>query len=172
MLADSCVLIGIIDPSGTLEHDEIFVQLRKDSFSINRHGSGIENRKHRMQEAEIVNNIEMHEIITDEVLVSRNPCTHPGDIRLLTCVDKPELRYLFNVVVFSAKGDRPQCNMMSGGDLDGDVYFVTWDKELLSYVSPESIHEPADYSKSQLIKEKPEVINPDDELADYFVFYL
>lgn len=62
--------------------------------------------------------------------------------------------------------------MMSGGDLDGDVYFVTWDQELLSYITPASMHEPADYSQSELIKEKPECTNPDDELADYFVFYL
>lgn len=97
----------------------------------------------------------MSELIEGEVLVTRNPCTHPGDIRLLQCVNRPELRYLFNVVVFSSKGERPQCNMMSGGDLDGDVYFVAWDKELLSYLKKENINEPADYSKSLLIKEKP-----------------
>ena len=61
---------------------------------------------------------------------------------------------------------------MSGGDLDGDVYFVTWGKELLEYVDPEDIHEPADYSKSEIVKEKPKVIRKEDELPDYFVFYL
>jgi RNA-dependent RNA polymerase len=100
--------------------------------------------------------------------VTRNPCVHPGDIRMLNCVDKPELRHLNNVCVFSSKGERPTCNMMSGGDLDGDVYFVTWDKELLSYIKPESIKEPADYSKSELIKEKP----ASEELPDYFTFFL
>lgn len=38
LLPDSCVLIGIIDPTGTLGEDEIFVQTRKDSFSMHKHG--------------------------------------------------------------------------------------------------------------------------------------
>ena len=87
---------------------------------------------------------------------------------MLKCVDRPELRYLHNVVVFSSKVDRPQCNKMSGGDLDGDVYFVTWDKELLSHVKKDKIVEPADYSKCELLKEQPE----SKELEDYVVFYL
>jgi RNA-dependent RNA polymerase len=57
---------------------------------------------------------------------------------------------------------------MSGGDLDGDTYFVAWDKELISYIDPKIIKEPADYSKSELVKEKPDA----DNLEDYFTFYL
>jgi len=38
---------------------------------------------------------------------------------------------LVNVVVFSSKGDRPKADMMSGGDLDGDEFFVCWDSDLL-----------------------------------------
>lgn len=61
-----------------------------------------------MEQAEIMSSIDsMAEIIEGEVLVTRNPCSHPGDIRMLRCVDNPELRYLFNVVVFSSKGERP-----------------------------------------------------------------
>lgn len=41
------------------------------------------------------------------MLVTRNPCNHPGDIRLLEAIDCPELQYLYNVIVFSSKGDRP-----------------------------------------------------------------
>lgn len=71
-------------------------------------------------------------MITGNVLVSRNPCTHPGDLRLLKAVDKMEqFGDIFNVVVFSSKGERPQFNKMAGGDLDGDVYFVCWDDLIL-----------------------------------------
>ena len=39
-----------------------------------------------------------------------------------------------NVIVFSQYGNRPDCNKMSCGDLDGDVYFVSWDIELISSI--------------------------------------
>ena len=108
LLPESCVLIGVIDPTGTLEENEIFVHIRKDNFSMHHHGYGIDNRKNRMKQAEIINSIDsLTEIIEGDVLVTRNPATHPGDIRMLKCVDKPQLRYLFNVVVFSSKGERP-----------------------------------------------------------------
>ena len=74
---------------------------------------------------------EMEYVVESDVLVTRNPCVHPGDVRKLKCVYKKELSHLFNVVVFSSKGQRPQQDMMSGGDLDGDEFFVCWDKKLL-----------------------------------------
>jgi len=49
------------------------------------------------------------------------------------------LSHLYNVVVFSSKGERPCCNMMAGGDLDGDVYFVSWDSELISHLKEEEM---------------------------------
>ena len=70
----------------------------------------------------------------------KNPCNHPGDIRRLKAVSQEELdkrrlnkelNHLVNVVVFPSKGQRPEQNKMSGGDLDGDVYMVIWDKDLM-----------------------------------------
>ena len=36
-----------------------------------------------------------------------------------------------NVVVFPTTGTRPELHKMSGGDLDGDVYYAIWDKLFL-----------------------------------------
>jgi hypothetical protein len=58
MLPDSCVLIGIIDPTGTLEQDEIFVQIRKDNFSMESHGQGLKETQNRLKQAEVMNSIE------------------------------------------------------------------------------------------------------------------
>jgi hypothetical protein len=87
---------------------------------------------------------------------------------MLTAVDKPEFSHLSNVVVFSSQGERPVFQMMAGGDLDGDVYFVCWEAELLSHLSPETMMEPQSYEKPTVPKEKPD----GNALADYFVFYL
>ena len=58
--------------------------------------------------------------------------------------------------------------MMSGGDLDGDTYFVCWDQELISQLSVDQMYDPGNYDKPSTISEKP----PQEGLADYFVFYL
>ena len=57
LLPDSCVLIGIIDPTGTLEHDEIFVQTRKDNFTL-RGQKLQEKADSRMEEADLLKEIE------------------------------------------------------------------------------------------------------------------
>ena len=104
-----------------------------------------------------------------KILMSRNPCTHPGDIRLLNAIgNHPEFDHLVNVVVFPSTGDRPLCNMMSGGDLDGDVYFICWDQNILQHLTPESLYPPAKYTKPDIIIEKP----AEETIADYFTFYL
>lgn len=58
---------------------------------------------------------------------------------------------------------------MSGGDLDGDVYFVCWEKSIIEHLSPDKMKEPAKYQKPTFINEKPVDSN---NIADYIVFYL
>ncbi|OQS01353.1 RNA-directed RNA polymerase [Achlya hypogyna] len=69
------------------------------------------------------------------VVVGRNPCLHPGDIQRFVLMDIPGLRHLFDVLVFSAHGDRPAPDMLAGGDLDGDLYFCIWDPSLVPTTS-------------------------------------
>ena len=81
-------------------------------------------------------------VVSGQVVVTKNPCSHPGDIRLLKAIGEDDPRFndgdygyqlkqyfrnLVNVVVFPTTGKRPEQNKMSGGDLDGDVYFAIWD---------------------------------------------
>jgi RNA-dependent RNA polymerase len=75
-------------------------------------------------------------LITGDVLITKNPCGHRGDIRQAKAIGKShpayeKLRHLVNVIVFPCRGSRPLQNMMSGGDLDGDVYMIMWDKDLV-----------------------------------------
>jgi hypothetical protein len=64
------------------------------------------------------------------VLVTKNPCLHPGDLRVLRAVDNPRLSHLVNVVVFPRKVKRPISDMITGSDLDGDIYWACWDKQV------------------------------------------
>ncbi|GAO14543.1 hypothetical protein UVI_02032540 [Ustilaginoidea virens] len=70
-------------------------------------------------------------VVQGVCIVGRNPSLHPGDIRVVQAVDNPKLRHLSDVVVFPSKGDRPVPDMLSGGDLDGDDFFVIWDAEII-----------------------------------------
>lgn len=75
------------------------------------------------------------------VVVAKNPCYHPGDIRILQCTDVPECRHLVDCIVFPTEGNRPHPDEIAGSDLDGDKYFVCWDKDLV----PEKEKQPCLY---------------------------
>ncbi|EPS62146.1 hypothetical protein M569_12646, partial [Genlisea aurea] len=114
-------LMGCLDEAGVLEQGQCFIQA--SSFSLLncfvKHGSSF---------SEISKSLK---VIEGLVVVAKNPCLHPGDIRILEAVDAPELRHLHDCLVFPKKGERPHTDEASGSDLDGDVYFVTWDENLI-----------------------------------------
>ena len=73
-----------------------------------------------------------------------------GDIRRLQAVDVPALHKLKNVIVFPRKGLRPHASEMSGGDLDGDTFWICHDKQLIFSAN----EEPFDYQDQAVEAEK------------------
>ena len=71
------------------------------------------------------------EVIDGVCILARNPSLHPGDIRVVRAVNRPELKHLVDVIVFPRTGDADLPSMCSGGDLDGDDYLVIWDPDLI-----------------------------------------
>ena len=98
------------------------------------------------------------------VVVAKNPCYHPGDIRVLRCTDVLECRHLVDCIVFPTEGRRPHSDEIAGSDLDGDKYFVCWDEELV----PKKEEEPCQYPAAKPFKRS----NPTrDDFVNYFAKY-
>ena len=116
LVKDGAFLMGVPDPYGVLKEDEIFVQVQEEKSSAPK-------------------------IIQKPAFIYRNPCLHPGDHRLVRCVDNIRLQHLYNVLVLPAFDCKvslaAQC---SGGDLDGDFFSVIWDDRLVPSDNFESCH--------------------------------
>jgi hypothetical protein len=102
LIPKSRLLFGVCDPTsknqrpGKLREGECFVRITDDGDGVAR------------------------TIINTEVMVTRNPCLHPGDLQKFKAVDVREFSDLVDCIVFSTQGSRPSADLMSGGDLDGD----------------------------------------------------
>ncbi|KAK4929864.1 hypothetical protein LTR49_003491 [Elasticomyces elasticus] len=68
-----------------------------------------------------------------EVLVARNPSMDGSNIQKLRGVLCPELAHLYDVIVFSIHGPRPEAGKLSGGDYDGDTFWVCWEPSLVKH---------------------------------------
>ncbi|CAK7271078.1 hypothetical protein SEPCBS119000_004416 [Sporothrix epigloea] len=118
-----------IDTERALALPQIFLQIPDLSDALQ---NGFHNLSRSDSRAYVaLNDDRKYRVITGLCLVGRNPSLHPGDLRVVEAVDVPALRHLRNVVVFPRTGDRDIPSMCSGGDLDGDDYFVIWDHRLL-----------------------------------------
>ncbi|KAF9237759.1 RNA dependent RNA polymerase-domain-containing protein [Melanogaster broomeanus] len=105
--------------------------------------------------------------INGDVLVVRNPCLHPGDCLKLRAVDHSRLSHLVDCIVFASVA-KPKHQaapaMSSGGDLDGDKFFVCWDPDIV----PPLVHESYDYPPN---KERPGGKVTRQDLANHFASY-
>ncbi|KAL8887549.1 MAG: hypothetical protein Q9215_004891 [Flavoplaca cf. flavocitrina] len=136
-------LYGIMDEFATLEEGEIYC-CWMDEGGHKKHVSG-------------------------SVLITRSPALHPGDVQMVKAINIPgdsPLNDLHNCVVFSAKGERDLPSQLSGGDLDGDIFQVIWDKTLI----PTACERPSDYSKPSLEELDRQVCRKD--MSDHFVDFM
>ncbi|KAA1476797.1 RdRP-domain-containing protein [Dentipellis sp. KUC8613] len=132
-------LFGVCDPFRVLQEGQVHVRI-----TVSRNG------------ASTVKGL--------DVIVVRNPCLHPGDILKLRAVDHPQLSHLVDCVVFPSVGKRAAPSMSSGGDLDGDEYFVCWDPELV----PSKVLESYGYPPN---KERVNTRVTREDLARHFASY-
>ncbi|ONI10959.1 hypothetical protein PRUPE_4G078800 [Prunus persica] len=133
-------MMGCLDETGTLEYGQVFVQ-------CSHRGS----RQFYDVSSHIISGSSSSEdsfIVKGKVVVAKNPCLHPGDMRVLKAVNVPALHHLVDCVVFPQKGKRPHPNECSGGDLDGDLYLVSWDP----YLIPPRQIEPMNYSPARTVQ--------------------
>ncbi|KAG5661047.1 hypothetical protein KAF25_002690 [Fusarium avenaceum] len=143
-------LFGVMDETGFLEPNQVYVTYDKTHGLY--HGRRIDST-----------------LKDGRVIVTRSPALHPGDIQIVRQTTPPEghpLRSLQNCIVFSQKGDRDLPSMLSGGDLDGDIYNIIWDEEAI----PKMYFDPANYPRvtpQPLNRE----VNPQD-IADFFIEFM
>lgn len=110
-----------------------------------------------------------YRVIQETCVVGRNPSLHPGDIRIVRAIDVPALHHIKNAVVFPQTGDRDLPSMCSGGDLDGDDFFVIWDEALIPAEADRSFP-AANYETVTAQKtDKPVSI---DDMTTFFVNYM
>lgn len=141
-------LFGIMDETGFLKEGEIYVATQQQNGPLT----------------------DRFVLIRDQLLITRSPALHPGDIQLAKAVDVPQdstLRRLSNCVVFSQYGERDLPSQLAGGDLDGDEYDVIYDDRLMPQ---RSIHKPADYARVQSADIGRPVESRD--MTDFFVHYM
>ncbi|KAK1223261.1 hypothetical protein PQX77_013849 [Marasmius sp. AFHP31] len=110
-IPESATAFAVPDPYGVLGEDEIFLKSSRREFLDN---DGIKT-----------------DIINGDVLITRNPCKLPTDVRKVKAVVHPRLLGLVDCIVFSIKGKRRPIDYLAGGDYDGDRVMVMWHEEMV-----------------------------------------
>ncbi|ERF76596.1 hypothetical protein EPUS_05869 [Endocarpon pusillum Z07020] len=140
---DGYTLYGIMDETGIIEEGQIFCIVESDG-------------KPRV-------------ITGKDLMITRAPALHPGDIQLVTAVAVPNnspLMKLRNCICFSQKGPRDLPSQLSGGDLDGDLYQIILDPK----ARPTKVFTPADYPAQAPVDLGRQVVRKD--MTDFFVTFM
>ncbi|KAK2970903.1 hypothetical protein RJ640_005260 [Escallonia rubra] len=151
------ILIGCLDETGILNYGQVYVRVTMTKAELE---SCEHTFFHKVDDTS--------SIVIGKVVVTKNPCLHPGDVRVLDAVYEVALeeKGLMDCLVFPQKGERPHPNECSGGDLDGDLFFISWDENL---VPPRTVP-PMDYTGR-----RPRIMDHDvtlEEIQNFFVNYM
>ncbi|KAG5536836.1 hypothetical protein RHGRI_024314 [Rhododendron griersonianum] len=152
------ILIGCMDETGILEYGQVYCRTTMTKTELLQ----LDGQSFFQKVDETTS------VLIGKVVVTKNPCLHPGDVRVLEAVYEVALeeKGLVDCVVFPQKGERPHPNECSGGDLDGDLYFISWDENLI----PPNIVAPMDYTGR-----RPRIMDHEvtlQEIQKFFVDYM
>ncbi|KAJ7721959.1 RNA dependent RNA polymerase-domain-containing protein [Mycena maculata] len=114
-VAESASAFVVPDFWDALEEDQIHFKSSRREFRVK---GGIET-----------------DIVVGDILMTRNPCKVPTDVRKLKAVKHPALHDLVDVIVCSVKGNRRLLDFLAGGDYDGDTAIVIWDTKIVDAFS-------------------------------------
>lgn len=139
------ILMGVLDETGTLEYGEIYAHIVESDFDYEVEG---------------------------RVLIFRNPCVLPSDIRVLTAKKScPGLTTLYtNCLVLPSKGPFSHASECSGGDLDGDLYYVIWDENLV----PQCLEVPGEkVIEVKTVESDPlQICNTHESMLEFYCDYV
>lgn len=159
-IEQSAFVLGVVDETGTLRG-----HCKDSEGSRSKDISKIPQIF--LQMTDMTNSSKETTILTGVCVVGRNPSLHMGDVRIAEAVDCPALHHLRDVLVFPSIGDQDIPSMLSGGDLDGDDYFVIWDKRL---IPTEWNYPPMNFQPPPPKQLSRHVTN--DDLKEFFVEFL
>jgi len=96
-------LMGCLDENAYLNYGEVFLQLTPAPGNRRHFNDGLSSfqRHYHGTHKNMV-----ARVVTGPVVVAKNPCVHPGDVRVLQAVDIPSLRHMVNCLVFPQEGHR------------------------------------------------------------------
>lgn len=112
------LMMGSVDETKKLESGQVFIQ-----YSLEPH--------HLMKNIKTV---------LGKVIVTKNNCFQPEDLKVFEAVDIPSLRHMVDCIVFSQHGPKPHHSELC--DFDGDGYFVCWDERLHSIKNEMQVEYP------------------------------